>query len=58
MLGSELEVDEGLHLCADKLVDDDDDDDADKAHYRQRQGCKRKAVATFTVFWQPVDNHT
>ena len=54
----ELEVDEGLDVGGDELVDEEDCDDYDDSQHPQGHLCKPKAIASFEALGEPVDDHS
>lgn len=52
---SELEVDEGLEVGGDELVERQGHEDDGQRHEPQRHGGEPEAVAALQALWQPVD---
>ena len=53
----ELEVNERARICAHELVNYEDDERRYCNHRRNRERCKRDAVAGLELFRNPVDEH-
>ena len=54
---SELEIDKGLQVGGDELINDEDGEHHGEEHDRQRHGGEPQAVAAFETVGQPVDDH-
>ena len=52
-----LEIDEGLEVGCDELVDDKDDGHCHQRHSPQGQHGKTEPIAAFETFRKPVDDH-
>ena len=55
---SELEIDEGLEVGCDELIDDNYSDDHHQQHEGQGEVGKPEAIAAFEAVGEPVDNHS
>ena len=53
----ELEIDEGLEVGGDELVEDDGHGDAEGGHKPEGHGGEPEAVAALEARGEPVDNH-
>ena len=53
-----LEIDEGLEVGGDELINNKDSNNDNGKHEPQRHACKPDAIATFEIGGKPVDNHS
>ena len=55
--GLKLEIDKGLEVCSDELVDDKHNGDSAKNHQPQGHGGEPETVAAFETVGEPMYNH-